>query len=161
MTRTALYRHYDAAGALLYVGITDCLSERDKRHAATAHWHDLVHRTETEWCLSRGHALALEKVAIQFEKPLHNLANREPVVDVELPPATANTTGAERLTEFLNLSGTTRRKFAEQIGIDVSVVSRFARGLARPRVDTAVKIEEATAGKVPVAFWRDARLVGG
>ena len=74
MTRTALYRHYDAAGALLYVGITDCLSGRDKQHAATAHWHADVARTETEWCVSRDHALALESVAVQFEAPLHNKA---------------------------------------------------------------------------------------
>lgn len=72
--RTALYRHYDATGRLLYVGITDCLSERDKRHAATSHWHGEVHRTLTEWCLSRQHAIELEAVAVRHEKPLHNVA---------------------------------------------------------------------------------------
>jgi len=74
MTRTALYRHYDAEGRLLYVGITDCLSERDKQHAATSHWHGNVHRTVTEWCLSRQHAMDLEAVAVRHEKPLHNVA---------------------------------------------------------------------------------------
>jgi len=72
MTRTALYRHYDADGCLLYVGITDCLSERDKQHAATSHWHGSVQSTVTEWCLSRQHALDLEAVAIKHEKPEFN-----------------------------------------------------------------------------------------
>ena len=74
MARTALYRHFDADDRLLYVGISDCLSARDKQHAATAHWHVQVARTETQWCLSRNHAFALEKVAIQFETPLFNVS---------------------------------------------------------------------------------------
>ena len=74
MARTALYRHFDADGRLLYVGISDCLSARDKQHVATAHWHDQVARTETQWCLSRPHAAALEGIAINFESPAFNIA---------------------------------------------------------------------------------------
>jgi hypothetical protein len=75
MTRCALYRHYDADNRLLYVGVTDCLSVRDRQHAATAVWHDKVARTETQWCLSRAHALALEAVAIVHEGPLYNVVH--------------------------------------------------------------------------------------
>jgi len=73
MPRTALYRHYDAEGRLLYVGVTDCLTERDKQHASKSVWHKDVARTDTEWCLSRDHAFALERVAIEYERPLHNV----------------------------------------------------------------------------------------
>ena len=75
MSKTALYRHFDAEGQLLYVGITCGMSNRDRRHAQKSDWHDQVVRTETEWLPSRGHALALEKVAIQHELPPHNKYN--------------------------------------------------------------------------------------
>lgn len=74
MSRTALYRHYDAEGRLLYVGITDCLSARDKQHREVAAWHKDVVRSETQWCVSRQHAAALERVAIRFERPVYNVA---------------------------------------------------------------------------------------
>ena len=73
--KTALYRHFDADGRLLYVGISDALSARDQQHRAVAPWHSQIVRTETQWLNSRDHAVALERVAIQYEKPLHNLAN--------------------------------------------------------------------------------------
>ncbi len=85
MTRTALYRHFDADGVLLYVGITDCLSQRDRQHAASSGWHAKVVRTETQWCLSREHAADLERVAVKHEKPLHNVQLSElprPVVSI-------------------------------------------------------------------------------
>lgn len=75
MTRTALYRHYDAEGQLLYVGISDCLSERDKQHAATSHWHARVSKTTTIWYDTRLDALAAEREAIRHEKPMHNIQN--------------------------------------------------------------------------------------
>lgn len=74
MRRTALYRHFDAEGRLLYVGITDGLTQRDKQHAHFSSWHDDVEETKTQWCLSRQHALDLEAVAIRHEKPIHNIA---------------------------------------------------------------------------------------
>lgn len=73
MKRTALYRHYDAEGRLLYVGISDCLSARDKQHVATSRWHEQVARTETEWHPSRDEALDCERRAIINEVPQHNV----------------------------------------------------------------------------------------
>jgi len=66
-----------------------------------------------------------------------------------------------KLATYLKETGTSRREFAKIIGVDHSVVSKYASGDAFPGLDNALAIEEATAGKVPVAFWRDARLVGG
>lgn len=85
MTRTALYRHYDATGALLYVGITDCLSGRDKQHAATSHWHCNVQNTTTIWYDTRSDAIAAEREAIRNESPKHNIQNaaRETCAPVE------------------------------------------------------------------------------
>lgn len=71
--KTALYRHFDADGTLLYVGVSDCLSTRDKQHAATSHWHDEVCLTKTEWLIDRTTALKKERAAISAEKPRHNI----------------------------------------------------------------------------------------
>lgn len=70
--RTALYRHYSADGQLLYVGISDCLSERDKQHAATSIWHDQVTSSRVEWHDSRSIAVAAERRAIRDESPRFN-----------------------------------------------------------------------------------------
>lgn len=67
-----LYRHFDAEDRLLYVGITDSLERRTKQHKRAASWAESIDRIEAEELSTREHALAAEKVAIQFEAPLHN-----------------------------------------------------------------------------------------
>lgn len=78
MTKTTLYRHFCADDRLLYVGITDCMGERNRQHALNSPWYSKVARTEIQECLSRSHAEALERVAVQFEKPLHNITHSLP-----------------------------------------------------------------------------------
>lgn len=58
-----------------------------------------------------------------------------------------------KLQHHLETNNIARREFAEQIGVDQSVLSRFCRGLARPGLDKAVAIERATDGAVPAAYW--------
>lgn len=78
MTKTSLYRHFSADGRLLYVGVTDCIEKRNKQHAANSPWYPEVARTEVQDCLSRAHAEALERVAVQFEKPIYNVTHSLP-----------------------------------------------------------------------------------
>jgi hypothetical protein len=79
----ALYRHYNAAGALLYVGISHSAIKRLSQHKSTAKWpYDAV-RMDTQWFPSRQEAEAAEKTAIQKEQPLFNLKDK---VDSEAPP---------------------------------------------------------------------------
>jgi predicted XRE-type DNA-binding protein len=59
------------------------------------------------------------------------------------------------LTEYLAQSGTSQKTFAEQVGVDQSVVSRLARRDIRPSLELAFKIERATDGQVPAAGWVD------
>lgn len=68
----ALYRHFDADGQLLYVGITSDLQSRTSHHKATSAWFDKVARTTTVCFDTREAALAAEAAAITKEKPLHN-----------------------------------------------------------------------------------------
>lgn len=60
-----------------------------------------------------------------------------------------------KLQQHLETNNIGRREFADQIGVDQSVLSRFCRGLARPGLDNAIAIERATAGAVPAAYWVD------
>lgn len=59
----------------------------------------------------------------------------------------------ENLGSYLSRKGITQSQFADQISTDSSVVSRFVRGLARPGLDLAFKIEAVTDGAVPAEMW--------
>lgn len=73
--KTALYRHYNKDGVLLYVGISLSAVARLSQHNHKSCWaHEIVNMT-TEWLGSRPEALIAEKKAIKEEKPLHNIAH--------------------------------------------------------------------------------------
>lgn len=73
-TRTALYRHFDASGALLYVGISLSAVQRLEQHKQSAVWFANIGRVDVEWFPSRGAALRAEAEAIRSENPAHNKA---------------------------------------------------------------------------------------
>ncbi|WP_051813489.1 GIY-YIG nuclease family protein [Kitasatospora sp. MBT63] len=70
--RTALYRLFDAAGVLLYVGIASHLPRRFEKHAKDKPWWTDVARKEIEWFDGRSAAESAEEFAIVAERPLHN-----------------------------------------------------------------------------------------
>lgn len=74
MTETALYRHFDADGYLLYVGISLAPLARTRQHRLTSAWIRDVVRVDIEWYASRRRAERAEWEAIRAEKPLYNLA---------------------------------------------------------------------------------------
>lgn len=72
--RTALYRHFDDGGVLLYVGITNNPEARVALHAYHAEWLAYSARCDVEWHEDRPAALAAERAAIRDERPLFNRA---------------------------------------------------------------------------------------
>ena len=70
---TTLYRHWDANGALLYVGIAFVEKERRKAHHRSC-WWPLVAAVTVETYATRTEAVAAEARAIRNESPLYNLA---------------------------------------------------------------------------------------
>ena len=70
-----LYRFYDAAGALLYVGITYDQTARWRKHAKEKSWWGEVASTKVEEHESRSSALTSEYLAITCEKPRYNVAH--------------------------------------------------------------------------------------
>lgn len=71
--RTALYRFFDEAGALLYVGITNDTETRWAVHAREKAWWADVHRTAVEWKTTRAEAETAEAEAIGREAPRWNV----------------------------------------------------------------------------------------
>jgi predicted GIY-YIG superfamily endonuclease len=69
---TAVYRLYDAAGQLLYVGVAFDFNKRFKQHATHKTWWPQVARKEVIWFADRLSALTEEAGAIATEGPLHN-----------------------------------------------------------------------------------------
>lgn len=82
MTRTALYRHFDASGALLYVGISLNTIQRTQQHQHGARWFERIARIDIEWHSSRPAALTAEAIAIASESPVFNIARPK---DAPLP----------------------------------------------------------------------------
>lgn len=71
--RTALYRHFDKDGNLLYVGVSLNAIERTIAHRDKSHWYNDIARIEIEWHHSRSAAYYQEKLVIKREHPKHNI----------------------------------------------------------------------------------------
>jgi hypothetical protein len=78
-TRTALYRLYDRADRLIYVGISDQLGERWERHLRKMPWWPEVQRMTSEWYPDRAAAAVAETDAIQHEQPIQNVKDAGPI----------------------------------------------------------------------------------
>jgi hypothetical protein len=70
---TALYRLSDAAGELLYMGISDDPLRRWGEHAGDRQWWPSVANLSLEWFGSRPAALKAEALAIRAEEPKYNV----------------------------------------------------------------------------------------
>lgn len=100
--RTALYRHFDENGVLLYVGISKSPDHRSEQHRYQSKWFRFVADTQLEWFEARAQAEVAERDAIRLDGPVfngtHNRANRAAAIDylydaLELPqsaPAVAD-----------------------------------------------------------------------
>lgn len=67
-----VYRYYDSRGLLLYVGCTRDPIERDRAHRRKS-WYRSVASVRRTIFPNRTHALAVEKRAIQAERPAYNV----------------------------------------------------------------------------------------
>jgi hypothetical protein len=74
----ALYRHFDANGRLLYVGISATPLKRTDAHSRAADWFGSVARIAIEHHVTREDALSAEREAIIAERPLFNRTHNRP-----------------------------------------------------------------------------------
>ena len=73
-TPTQLYRHFDAEGRLLYVGISLSTIFRTKQHRDNSSWFASISKITIETFPSRQEAWEAETLAIEREKPIFNIA---------------------------------------------------------------------------------------
>jgi excinuclease UvrABC nuclease subunit len=76
-TQTALYRHFDKSGALLYVGISLDQARRLSQHTKGSRWKNDIADVKIEYFDSRELALEAERAAIMAEAPKHNIVYRD------------------------------------------------------------------------------------
>lgn len=67
-----LYRHFDAPGNLLYVGISLSAVKRLGEHNRSARWADQIVRVEITRLPTRRAVEAAEQAAIKAERPIYN-----------------------------------------------------------------------------------------
>jgi excisionase family DNA binding protein len=78
-----LYRHFDAEGNLLYVGVSLSAMNRLAQHKDASVWFPRIATVKIKPFPSREKALAAEREAITAEKPLHNVVHARRQKDVE------------------------------------------------------------------------------
>lgn len=74
---TQLYRHYDADGNLLYIGISLSTVHRLGQHRKHAHWFRQITSITVEHFPSKVEATEAEALAISRESPRHNIRRPE------------------------------------------------------------------------------------
>lgn len=74
-----LYRQYDSAGNLLYIGVTRNPKQRMAQHRSTSPWSKDIHRVDID---KKHHyryissAQKAEEAAINIERPIHNVRGK-------------------------------------------------------------------------------------
>ena len=74
---TTLYRAFDDAGRLLYIGIAVNWASRWERHRQRSAWFDEVARLDLRTYPTRSSAALAEAAAIRAEKPVHNIEHTD------------------------------------------------------------------------------------
>lgn len=75
---TSMYRAFDGADHLLYLGIANAPRKRLVDHARWSDWAPHTERVAVEWFETRDAAEAAELAAITAERPLFNYAHADP-----------------------------------------------------------------------------------
>lgn len=140
----AVYRFYDEADTLLYVGMTTKFANRLRQHTYSTDWKEDIKYITVDWHQDADQALVAEQMAIIEEKPLHNLQ----VCDV--PPADHDVI-IERLTAdpFLTYSAiaeeydVTRERIRQIVPPGLAQKRKAGRDQARLESELAERILEA------------------
>lgn len=125
---TTLYRHFDAGGRLLYVGISKSAIERLHAHESGSRWVNSIARVSVERYATRQGAAQAERRAIETERPKHNIVHNRKVAS-EL--AQADTIGKRIRALRRSMPDQSTLAFAQAVGISRSAVSQWETGRVR------------------------------
>lgn len=70
-----VYRFYDVAVRVIYIGATDSFAARQQAHERSSEWWPDVASIRLERFPTYSHALVAERRAIRAERPVHNIAH--------------------------------------------------------------------------------------
>ena len=139
MSRTAVYRHYDAEGRLLYVGRSVHPIRRNREHMSRSEWFAQVARTEIDWHDSAEAARASEGAQITQGTPIHNKRSAHP----KPAPRTANNPAVKALkadiVRFCEARGMAKTAFGVAAISDPGFVAGLGAG-REPRWSTVQKV---------------------
>lgn len=120
--KTAVYRHYDEAGRLLYIGMTANPYQRSTEHARLNTDFCGVARIEIEWHKSRHKAAEAERRAIKAEAPKYNVLHNS-----KAPPAPPNTI-ADRIASSREKAGLSKADLARIVDVSAPTVTDWESG---------------------------------
>ncbi len=80
-----VYRCYDASGWLLYIGLTNSLTQRKWHHRQNSFWWPQLFWMTTEEHPDRESGTYAERMAILNEDPLYNVVRHLPPIPWETP----------------------------------------------------------------------------
>jgi predicted DNA-binding transcriptional regulator AlpA len=120
---TTLYRFFDAAGALLYVGITCKPYLRFATHRSYTDWWELAASCKLERFPTRATALEAEKDAIATEHPIHNRAGNPSRV-TRIPQRSVTVWPVQVAQEFDPVGA---QEIAERAGVQRDTVWKWRR----------------------------------
>ena len=137
---TALYRHFDADGQLLYIGVTNHPDRRLAEHKCRSSWGGIIASVNLIWFGDRASALVAEARAISAENPVHNSTR-----------SIAET--GDPLIDWMNKNHITQRDVAAKLGISQASFSRMSSGKNAISLRYAAAIEDWSEGEVPIRYW--------
>jgi predicted GIY-YIG superfamily endonuclease len=111
---TILYRMYDKADQLLYIGITCNKERRWANHRKTSRWWRMVARKELTVFPNRIAAALAEEEAVRSEKPLHNVEYSHPE-DPKVVGFTLYPSQRRKLEELADTSGKSKSAILREL----------------------------------------------
>ena len=136
----AVYRMFDHAGRLMYIGMSGRAGRRFDQHAEKR-WFPLVSTITLEWHATHASAVLAEKRAIAAERPRYNIvgsplaprrATAARASSPEMRPEATVLTAV--LKVFGDASGLPWQTIAERMGTTKDVVSAQCRALGVPSI---------------------------
>lgn len=149
--RTALYRHFDVDGVLLYAGISTSPARRYAEHSSKSDWGDDIRRMDIEWFPGRAAALRAESACIRKELPLWNIQKGQRGMAEHLAALDISTTSRPEeapLSAWIASKGIRRKQMADHLGISAAYMSDICNQVRSPGLKTAIAIEDFTMGEV-------------
>lgn len=140
--RTVLYRHFDADGLLLYVGITNNPTRRLAEHKCRAIWRNEIDRVDVKWIGDRADALEAEAKAIREERPIFNGGASKDY-----------TPTGDALRDWMGSVGMTQTELAAAYGVTGATLSQMISGKRRATLRFAAFVEDKSEGLVPMRYW--------